>query len=171
MKVLESKKFFILTIILGLIGVGISYNLGMSNMPNGLNDLWGETPDQIKPIYFLTTSLAFIGFAFAFFFLVFKTDLFNYYPLSRSAIIILVASMLWLPYTSEMVNSPSSFTWIKIRISLLLVALGSWFFMRRVWLTDSSENQIWKKLALVGSAIFFFHTLIMDALLWPIFFR
>ena len=170
MKFLETKKFLVGVTILGLIGVGVSYYLGMRSMPNGLADLWGNTPESVKPLYYITTSLAFIGFALAFIFIVFKTDLFNYYPISRSVIVILVAAMLWMPYVAEMATDPTSFTWMKIRISLLLVGLGAWFFFRRMWLMSGEEYGVWKKLAVVGSGIFFFHTMVMDAILWPYYY-
>lgn len=171
MKILEKKQFLVLVTLIGLMGIATSYYLGIREMPNGINDLWGNTPKNIKPLYYITTSLAFIGFSFAFFYVVFKTDLFNYYPITRSVIIIMVASMLWLPYTAEMVNDPTSFTWIKTRIALLLVGLGSWFFFRRMWFMQDQEESRWKKLAVIGSGIFFFHTMVMDAILWPMWFR
>ncbi len=171
MKFLEKKQFFILVNIIGLIGISISYYFGLSEMPNGIHDLWGNTPISIRPIYYITTSLAFIGIVLSFIFVVFKTDLFNYYPISRSIIVIMVASMLWLPYTADMIQEPTSYTWIKIRIALLLVGLGSWFFFRRMWLMGNKEHKNWKKTAVIGSGLFFFHTMVMDALIWPYFFR
>lgn len=171
MRFLESKKFFIAVLIIGIIGVGLSYYLGAQSLPNGVSDLWGDMPEQIKSLYFLTGGLAFLGYILAFIFITFKTDLYNYYPFSRSMIVILVASMLWMPYTAEMINEPASFTWIKVRIALLLVGLGAWFFMRRIWVTQGEGHGIWKKWALGGAIVFFFHTMVMDAILWPMLFR
>jgi len=171
MKFLESKIFFVGVVIVGLAGVLISYYLGMQAMDGGLNDLWGNMPENIRPLYYITGVLAFIGFGLTFFYIVFKTDLFNYYPFSRSIIVVLVASMLWLPYVAEMINDPNDFTWVKIRIALLLVGFGAWFFMRRVWLCSDDTSPLWKKMALAGAIVFFFHVMVMDAIVWPILFK
>jgi hypothetical protein len=171
MRFLESKKFFILVVVLGLIGVVISYSFGLKSMPGGVDALWGNTPESIRPLYFLTTTLAFLGFSLVFIFLVFRTDLMNYYPFSRSTIVIMVASMLWLPYTVTMIEHPERFTWIKVRLVLLLVALGSWFIFRRLTRLLDENYGKWRIAAIAGSALFLFHTLVMDAILWPHLFR
>lgn len=171
MQFLEQKKFYVLVTILGLIGVGYSYYYGMGQIDQGVDALWGGTPDRIKPIYFITTSLAFIGYSLVFFFLVFKTDLVNYYSFSRSLIVILVPSMLWILYTSEMIQAPSSFTWVKVRLVLILAAFGAWLTYRRLTKLMDEDYGIWRKLAIAGAAVFLFHALVMDALLWPYLFK
>jgi len=171
MRFLESKKFLVGVVVFGLIGVILSYYLGMKGVEGGLSALWGNMPERYRPLYFITGGLAFVGYGIAFSFLMFKTDLFNYYPFSRSMIVVLVASMLWLPYTAEMINEPSDFTWVKVRIALLLVGLGAWFFMRRVWLCSGEGHGTWHKVAIAGAMIFFFHTMVMDAILWPMWFK
>ncbi|MEE9373696.1 MAG: hypothetical protein V3V00_11650 [Saprospiraceae bacterium] len=170
MQVLEKKKFLIIVSILGLFGIGMGYYLGLGAMPNDMNGLWGNTPESVKPFFFISMGLGYVGFGLALFFIIFRTDLFNYYPISRSLVIIYVASMLWLPYMAEMNQNPEPFTWIKVRIALLLVGLGAWFFLRRIWLLDGVEYSSWKRMATIGAGIFFFHTMIMNAILWPIFF-
>ena len=167
MKFLEEKKFFTLTTIIGLVGVGVSYYFGIKALPEGPQVLWGNTAENLKPFFLLTTALAIIGFAVTVYFLLFKTDLMNYYPISRSVIVILVASMLWMPYMVQMIENPASFTWIKIRIVLLLVGLGAWFLFRRIMILEEEDYGLWRKLAVVGSGLFFFHTFVMDAVLWP----
>lgn len=171
MQFLSSKRFFTLIVLLGLIGVCISYYLSVKSMSGDISALWGNMPESMHIIYYISTFLAFMGFAILFCFLVFKTDLVNYYPFSRSAIVILIAAMLWLPYTADMIAVPDSFTWIKIRISLLLVGLGAWFMLRRVWQIHPDGRPTWKRAASIGAAMFFFHTMIMDAILWPYLFR
>jgi len=171
MKFLEGKTFYTLVVAFGLLGVGGSYYLGIEAMPGGVNDLWGNTPENLKPLYYLTTVLALLGFIITYVFLVFKTDLMSYYPISRSAIVILVASMLWLPYTARMIDDPSTFTWVKIRIALFLVGLGSWFLFRRIMQLHDQGYGIWRKMAVIGSGVFFFHTMIMDAVIWPFLYK
>lgn len=170
MQYLEQKKFYIIVVILGLVGVGYSYYYGTSQI-SGVDALWGNTAQYIKSLYYLTTSLALVGYALLFFFLVFKTDLVNYYPFSRSAIVILAPSMLWILYTVEMINTPSSFTWVKVRLVLILSAFGAWLTFRRITKLMDEDYGIWRKLAIIGAGVFFFHTLVMDALLWPYLFK
>ena len=170
MQYLEQKKFYIIVVLLGLIGVAYSYYIGTSQI-NSVEALWGNTPENIRPLYYITTSVAFIGYSLLFFFLVFKTDLVNYYPFSRSAIVILLPSMLWILYTAEMINAPSSFTWVKVRLVLILAAFGAWLTFRRLTKLMDEEYGIWRKLAIIGAAVFFFHTLVMDAFLWPYLFK
>ena len=75
-----------------------------------------------------------------------------------------------MPLTNLYVGTPSTGTWVIIRIILALVGIGS---IALVWalLTLQAREGVSYWLAVAGGGYFAFHTAILDAIIWAALFR
>lgn len=177
---MHTQKILMLIInVIGGIAVLGSYAYGMQTHPGSGNALWGGISERIRPLYAVGMLLAALGY-FAFtYYLLFRLDpdsvviagrckysLFNYIYLG-----ILIPSALWMPFTFKMIENPATATWVIIRVILAIVALAS---LALIWAIAAAAPRgpataYW--LALLGSSLFFLHTAVLDAILWPAYFR
>ena len=85
-------------------------------------------------------------------------------------VFVLIPSAMWLPLTKMMLDAPSGGLWLAIRLCLWSVAiasLGLWFM---VWVMRPREPKGRRMAAVLGMAAFSVQTVLLDAILWPIFF-
>ncbi len=174
------KIIISIIVVLGGIAVVGSYIIGAVKNPNGASALWGGVPKSAIPFYTMGMFLSAIGFLATSYYIFFKMDAVSVKMLggldfrffSIIYLVILIPSALWMPLTIKMVNNPSAGLSAGIRIVLILVAIGS-LLMLLAFITLKPKVLDWTYyLALVGSAFFFLHTAVLDALLWTtLFFR
>jgi len=176
-----STQHIILLIINIIGGVAVigSYIFGISAQTGGANVLWGGVPGNIRPIYGISMILAAIGYFSFMYYILFRltpsevsiAGTFNFSLFYAIFLVILIASALWMPFTSMYVNNPSTGMWIWIRTVLALVGFAS---IALVWALLSLQTKVpgvsyW--LAIAGSGYFAFHTAILDAIVWAALFK
>jgi hypothetical protein len=166
------QKIIILAInLIGGAAVIGSYIFGLANKTNGANALWGGTSASIKPIYTISMFLAALGYFFFIYFILFKLSPagFNFNILYLIFFGILGASIFWMPLSNAFVSHPSAGLWLAIRFILAIVGFSS---IALAWVLISMKGTgLAYNLAVAGSIYFTFHTAILDAILWPIFFK
>jgi hypothetical protein len=176
---LPKKRAMLWINLLGGVGVLGSYVIGLSSHPGSAGLLWGGVPSELRPLYTAGMLLAALGyFAFTYFLLLrvdpvdvrlgkrFGFELLNWLYLG-----ILVPSALWMPLTWMMIERPANGLWCGIRAILIVVGLAS-MSMVIALLRVRPRNPEWAhRLALIGGALFTAHTALLDALVWPAFFR
>jgi len=164
--------------ILGGSAVLGSYAYGLAANPLTRGEVWGGVPESLRPLYTLSMLLAAAGyFAFSYF-VFFRVDpdtvrvgrRFGFHAFHAIYILILAPSALWMPLTFAMLESPSVALWWTIRLVLAAVGIGSLGLVSALLSVRPPGTAFARRLALVGSAAFFFQTAILDALLWPAFF-
>ena len=168
----------IINIIGGAAVIG-SYIFGLNAQAGGANALWGNVPDNIRPIYGISMILAALGyFAFIYFILLRLTpsevligERFGYGLFFAIFLVILIPSALWMPLTNLYVSNPGTGIWIAVRTVLALVGLAS---IMLFWALLSLQTKIpgisyW--LAVVGSGYFALHTAVLDAIIWAALFK
>jgi hypothetical protein len=172
----------ILCIVINLIGGALvlgSYAYGLAQNNPSLSTLWGGVPASMRPFYTLGMILAALGYLSCSFYLLFLINasearvynIFSYNIFNFIYIIILTPSILFIFLASKMILAPSMLTWFTLRFILFLVALGAFLMIiALVGLTPRSSHWGYG-LALIGSALFFLHTFILDAIIWPYFFK
>ena len=69
------------------------------------------------------------------------------------------------------INDSNEFVWLCIRIVLLLVAVGAVLIYMRMKKEFSADRSTLYFFALIGILGFIGHTLLLDGLLWPYYFR
>lgn len=129
--------------------------------------LWGGVPETWQPIYTLNMFAAAAGFFLFLPYFLRQRDRGFGGPGARSCFAaLLIASALWLPLTAAHLAQPGPLLEAAVRIDLALVGLGVLGLVARVLATRAPG---WKR-ALVGLAPFAAQTVLLDALIWPVFF-
>lgn len=164
----DRKKLIATIAILGPC-VLLSYYIAAQFNTKGIDALWGNIPDNIKVYYPIGMLVATIGF-FPFTYLtVFKSANPKHFLLPY--LLVLIPSILWMPMTVSYINNPNELIWILIRIVLILVAVGAILIYIRIKKEYGAEKSTVYLFALIGILGFIAHTLFLDALLWPYYFR
>lgn len=173
------KKAMLWINVVGGVAVLGSYVIGILMHPGESDALWGGASEDIRPLYAVGMVLAALSY-FAFtYYLLLRLDpdearvgkrwgfgVFNWLYAG-----ILAPSTLWMPLTWAWIEQPSTGLWWGIRIVLALVGLASLGMLVAVYMVRPKEPRWAHRLAVVGSAVFFLHTGVLDALVWPVLFR
>jgi hypothetical protein len=156
-----------------------SYYFGWVSDPERAGDLWGGISGGSQALYSVFILFATLGyFAFTMWFVT---------RLERGSRILiggrgwglihalyavmLFASALWMPLTVAMLRDPSEGLWLVIRLVLAVVGLAS-IGLLIVLLTADADKSGWLYAAAVaGLLAFCFQTAVLDALVWPAYFR
>ncbi len=176
---MHAKKW--LTIVINLIGgtaVLGSYAYGVMTHPGAGDILWGGVPQGIRPFYTAGMLLAASGY-FAFtYFVLFRLDPndtclpprfgFGLFNILYAAI--LIPSALWMPLAFLAVEQSSLALLWTVRVVLAVVgvaSLGLLFTLVNV----KPRQSLWAhRMAMAGSVAFCIQTVLLDAILWGIFF-
>ena len=167
----------IINIIGGAAVIG-SYIYGLNAQSGGSNVLWGGVSESIRPMYFVSMIISAIGYFLFLYYILFRLSpsevtIANTYGFSlffSIFILILLPSALWMPITNIYVGTPSTGTWVIIRIILALVGIGSIALLWALLSLQTKEGvAFW--LAVAGSGYFAFHTAILDAVVWAALFK
>jgi len=161
----------------GILVLG-SYVQGLMAHPDNRNALWGSVPGSVQPLYTVGMISAALGY-FAFtYFIMFRIDAevrvadrFGFWIFYLIYILILLPSALWMPLTYAAIGNHSTGLYWAIRIVLAVVGLGSLALLAALLSlrTGGSSYAYW--LAVAGSAAFCLQTAVLDALVWPAFFK
>jgi hypothetical protein len=174
----QARRNFVVLNVLGGALVLASYIWGVLATTSLTGSLWGGVPKAIQPIYTINMFLAAAGyFAFAPY-IGFRLDphrcdiggRFDYSVFGKLMSLILIPSACWLPLTAAMLSNPSVGLWWLIRADLIFVALGTLgLFIALAMLRP--PRPAGRTAALLGLVPFGFQTIILDALVWPEYFR
>ncbi len=83
-----------------------------------------------------------------------------------TSLVIIIVSMLWMPFSLQYYKHPS--LWLKIIILLILltVALAGFYAILRIYWIKETECKMTKIMAILGMKYFFLHTFILDLIIW-----
>lgn len=172
----------ILCILINLIGGALvltSYAYGLTHHKNSVQTLWGGVPDYLRIYYTIGIVAAALGYLFFSYYLLVHVDaqearifgFFNFNIFNFIYLLILVPSMFFIFLAFKMALFPSLLTWLSLRIILFLCAVGALLMLvALVGLTPRFSNWAYC-IALIGSSLFFLHTFVLDAIIWPYFFK
>lgn len=166
------KRILAINVIGGVAVLG-SYAYGISSNTHAGDKLWGGVPESIRPYYTVSMFLAAIGFLTALTFLTMrKVSVTLSRPHLRrlvyaSYVLILIPSAIWMSLTFHYVADPTALRWWIVRAVLFAVSAGALALIYAlVKLRPAADGLSWL-LAIVGSGLFAFHAIVLDALLWP----
>ena len=167
-----------INIVGGILVLG-SYVQGLMAHPDNRNALWGDVPASLQPLYTVSMITAALGyFAFTYFVLfridaaeVRVADRFGFWIFHVIYLLILLPSALWMPLTYAAIGNHSHSLYWTIRIVLALVGLGSLALLAVLLSLRDGGSSYAYWLAVAGSIAFCFQTAVLDALVWPAFFR
>lgn len=166
---------FLLWNLIGGIAVLGSYVWGAGE-PDFIEGMWGGIPEALKPLYTVSMFLAAGGYFPMTAYVLLRlwrggavVGEAGFAPLTACYALILVASAAWGPLTLMMLRDPSDLMWLAVRGVLLIVAFGSLGVLSALFRSTTDRGAFWK-LAVAGCLLFCNQTVLLDALIWPIFF-
>lgn len=163
----------------GGIAVLASYAWGVALSPALRTGLWGGVPETLRGVYTVNMLLAAAGyFPFAFL-LVFRAPRERLRAEARVGpglvfalfALMLLPSAAWLPLTARMIEAPSDATWFAIRGVLLAVGAGSTGLLVLLARIARARDGALANSALLGAIPFWTQTAVLDALVWPAYWR
>ncbi len=164
-----NRNYFTIISILGILLL-YSYYYFINLKKSNLNDLWGgiKPNSKLYNFYIISIGLAALGFILMMYYLLVGNS-FNEKDIKHifiSTLVILIASMFWMPLTLEYIKHPQP--WLKtiIIIILLIVACGGYYTMLRLYWTNDTKHKISRILSILGMKYFFLHTFILDCIIW-----
>jgi hypothetical protein len=175
----QAKKLFWMVInLLGGAAVIGSYIYGFLTHPNASQVLWSGVPAGLRPLYTTCMLVAAAGyFALAYFVLRLDPrettvfDRFGFGIFNLLYLLVLVPSALWMPLTFLAIERSSAILVWMVRLDLALVAAGSIGLLLAVLNTRPRPTFLRYILAMVGSAALCLQTVILDAIVWSIYFQ
>ena len=177
---MPAKKLLLLFInISGGIAVLGSYAQGVLTHPGAGQILWGGLPLGIRPFYTASMFLATAGY-FAFTYLILfrlhpndtlVANRFGFGVFNLLYAAILIPSALWMPFTFLAVEGSSQALLWVVRMVLAAVAAASLGLLFALIKVNPRPTRWAYRMAIVGSLFFCFQTVVLDAILWVLFFR
>lgn len=174
----ESRRLVALNVA-GGIAVLASYAWGLGSSPALRTGLWGGVPESLRGVYTVNMLLAAAGyfpFAWLLFFRTSRERLRAEAGVGPSVVLalfalVLIPSALWLPLTARMIEAPSDALWAAIRGVLFAVGAGSTGLLVLLARIARARGGALAWAALLGAIPFWTQTAILDALVWPAYWR
>jgi hypothetical protein len=165
-------------LVVGGVAVLASYGQGYLAHPDIRWDIWGGIPSALRPLYTVSMFAAAVGYIPLTLFILLRLDPSRVRfaaPLGYGVFVALYALVLagsaaWMPLTYRMIEDPSHITWIAIRVTLGIVALASISLLLALLRLDQRQPAAWYRLAVAGSLLFCWQTVVLDAIVWPHYF-
>ncbi len=174
----QKRAMLIINVVGGIAVLG-SYVYGITTHLNPGDALWGGVPDALRPLYSVSMLAATAGY-FAFSgYLFFAVDPNTSLVGARVGFgivnllyaVILGASALWMPLTFAMLENDSEALWSAIRAVLAITGAGSLALLSLLLLLQPRRPRLPYVLAAMGLCAFAFQTAVLDAVIWPAYFR
>ena len=175
----QTKKItWILINLLGGTAVIGSYIYGFLTHSDASRMLWSGVPAGLRPMYTASMVTAAAGY-FALAYFVFRLDLletrifnrFGFEIFNLLYLLVLVPSGLWMPLTLPAIERSSGVLLLIVRLDLVLVAAGSLGLLLAELNTRPRPSTPRYILAIVGSVALCLQTVILDAIVWSIYFH
>lgn len=170
----EALTLVAVNVIGGLLVLG-SYVFGFVARPDAMGALWGGVPETLRPLYTANMFLAAGGYFLFTHYFVFRLSADTTVAgvaatrlVTALYLLVLIPSALWLPVTVAIVDQPSVWLWLLIRLDLALVGVASLGLL--VSAVIARPRARGRTAAIVGTIPFSVQTALLDATIWPIYF-
>jgi hypothetical protein len=176
---IDTKRItWMLINLLGGAAVLGSYAYGFLTRSNASQMLWGGVPAGFRPFYTAGMLAATAGY-FALAYYVFRLDprktevfgRFGFGIFNVLYLLVLVPSALWMPLTLLAIERASTVLRWMVRLDLATVAAGSLGLLLAVLNTRLRPSTLRYILAVLGSAALCLQTVVLDAIVWSLYFH
>jgi hypothetical protein len=165
--------------VLGGIAVLGSYAYGILGYPELRASFWGGVPDWLRPWYVASMLLATAGYLCFTYFFALRTDpravrigqSLRYRTLVWIYAGILLPSALWMPLTVRVLEDPRPWAWLATRTVLAITGVSSLALVAVLAAMRPRVPRVSYGLAVAGSVAFSIQTAVLDAIVWPAYFR
>jgi hypothetical protein len=164
----EKLSLIVINVVGGIAVLG-SYAIWLSNPAHEGNALWGSISGAGRTLYTVSMLAAAAGyFAFAPKILVAEIEQSDLLAFNTLFALILFPSALWMPLAFEYLDTRSASVWWAMRFTLAVVGVASLLLVVALLRLPPGTG---RALAVLGAAAFTFQTLVLDAIVWPIFMK
>ena len=170
-----------LLVLMAVLGAGVigSYLQGFSAHPGSADKLWGGVTGGLRYMNYVLMTGAAVGFFLFSYWLLFRADpdtvtVFGgpgYWMFFIIFIVILVPSILWMPFLFAHLGSGGNGWWLAVRVVLAFVGLGSLALLAAIITASPGDSGVAYWLAVVGAGLFALQTAVNDMFIWPALFE
>ena len=156
-----------------------SYYNGLNKYPELSLKLWGGVPKILHPYIVISMFISAIGYFFFTSNFLLNVDpvnvrflgRFNYWSLHIIYLFILIPSMLWIDLSLYYIKTNNPLIWYYVLV--VLYCVGVFSIILFIFTIDTyADDKNWLYLPSVfGACIFAIHTLLLDGLIWTVFFH
>ena len=126
-------------------------------------------------VFMFVGALGYFFFTYNFLFNVSTEQLFfkrfSYWSLHLLYLLVFIPSMLWIGQIIKYIDTGSMVDWVLVVTMLLTVAMASIFLFLFTIDLRVEKNTFIYLASVIGAAVFAFHTLFLDGLIWITFFH
>jgi hypothetical protein len=152
--------------VLGLILIASYVYFGMENKKI-VNKLWGNIKGNKRKLTIASIIITAFFYLFTIYYIGFKSDKLDQNIIKNIVlyqVILILASMLWMPLSIKYLNKQEQLTKVAIILILFVVAMCALAILYNIFkLNDVGK---YKNLALIGAGMLFLHTFFLDFLDW-----
>lgn len=172
----NSKLVFILIVVVLGSAVLASYVYAIKSYGGNVADFWGNFPKKFLSPYYVSMLLSAVSFFFFTSYILLNYNAltqkqFVHYGLPILYFLMLFGSAIWMPSVKLYLSDATSTLWITIRSILLIVGFSSLTITIMLLITRPATISAHFIMAVIASAYFCFHTLILDGFVWPHYFK
>ena len=170
-----------LLVLMVVLGAGVvgSYIHGFSTNPGSADKLWGGVTGGLRYMNYVLMIGAVIGYFLFTYWLLFRADpdtvtVFGgagYWMFFVIFFVILLPSILWMPFLFAHIGATGGGWWIAVRVVLVLVGIGSLALLAALITVAPRDGGAAYWLAVVGAALFAIQTAVNDMFIWPALFK
>lgn len=173
----QKIQLFVIILCGGIFVLG-SYAWGIAAVSNADQILWGGVPDSMRMLSSAGMVPGALGFFAYTYFILFclnpdDTKIFQkhgYGLFIALYVAILLTSALWMPLAFLAVNDTGTYMDWLVRLDLIVVGLASLILLLSL-LNTQPRQPLWAyRLSVIGCIFFCLQTVLMDAILWGIYF-
>jgi hypothetical protein len=177
---MDSQRLFLAALnVLGGVAVLGSYAYGIATHTSPGEALWGGVPASLRPLYqasMLAAAVGYLLFTYQLIFVVKPEEAATFAGLGYAGfnllyLLILIPSTLWMSLTFSYVAQPSALGWALLRGVLFAVAAGAIGMLIATARLSGVLHRGSLAVGVLGAALFALHTTVLDAIVWPIYFR
>jgi lipid-A-disaccharide synthase-like uncharacterized protein len=165
------RNYFIIISLLGAILLLTYFNFIQSGKNND-ELLWGRIKNNLRKVYYGSMFLTILSFLIILYYL-YITEALNYNNslqilITISAIIIL--SMFWMPLSLKYITFQLDKYKVLITAILLFVSIASLLLSIEIYKINEKKYVLQKNIAFAAAIYFFFHTFVLDTIIWTQYF-
>ena len=153
-------------IVLGILLL-YSYFYLYSKNSGVVKKLWGSIKGIERKLTIVSMIITGILYLLTIYYISFHTDKLDKNKINdiiKYQVILIIASMLWMPLSIKYLENKQVLTKIAIILILFVVAMSSLAILLKINKLDDTSK--YKNYALIGSGFLFFHTFCLDFLNW-----
>jgi len=159
------NTYFLFIVILGAL---LLYSYYHFLKKTTADKLWGRIKGKFRLFYYLSMLISAVGFLLLLYYLYKNNNLTmgQIDTLYLWILLFIIISMFWMPFSIEYIVKKSIYVQYSVYFVLFLVALSALMILHTLLNIKDKQFIQERLLAIIGVSYLFFHTFVMDLILW-----